>query len=64
MKIFSRCRPLTRADELYECPGCGRSFHYTSLDELGFCPTCREDKLTDEMEEEGKDGKLRDEPRV
>jgi len=55
---FPRFKPPGRLDEIYHCPGCGLPFYYTSLDALGLCADCREDKLTDEMEEDGKDRKL------
>lgn len=55
---LSRFKPPCAADEFYDCPGCGASFHYTSLDQLGLCQNCRSDKLCDEAEEQEKDRKL------
>ena len=45
---LSRFRLPNRNDEMAECVFCGRIFHYTALDDLGYCGTCKPD---DEDEE-------------
>lgn len=55
---FSRFHAPLNPQEHDLCAGCEQKLHYTALDELGYCQSCRKEKLCDEMKEEGKDRRL------
>lgn len=41
---MDRFKAPTAADEMASCQSCGERFHYTALDDDGFCSECRPEK--------------------
>lgn len=52
---FSRFRPPNYGDEIASCQSCNERFHYTALDDEGFCEVCRPEKDLDDSETDNKE---------
>lgn len=52
MPNTDRFRPPSAHDEIARCASCDEKFHYTQLDDYGFCPTCRPQANEDDSEKE------------
>jgi predicted RNA-binding Zn-ribbon protein involved in translation (DUF1610 family) len=53
---MDRFRAPNSSDEIASCQSCGERFHYTQMDEVGFCPTCqKEDDNREDEDENQKD---------
>jgi len=46
--IMDRFRSPDASDEIARCQSCGERFHYTQMDDVGFCPACHTDEETED----------------